>query len=420
MKLSDAGQPLPRSPEPDATLAFLREGYEFISHRCEKLGTDAFTTRLMLRPVTCVRGASAAAMFYKPGRMSRKGAMPRSVMTLLQDHGSVQTLDGEAHRQRRKIFLDVMSPDRLRCARQFYAREFRLASTASSERVVRFDRFIGPVLCRTAFHWSGMPFSGEDVEKRTEEFQAMFTSAGSFGPKRVRAAWLRARSERWARELISAARAEPGANGWLVDHLLAHRDASGTGLNDRDAGVELLNILRAIVAVGRYVGFAVHAMAMHKEAVLQLRAAPTEDMCRAFGDEVRRLYPFFPAIGGKVLQEFTWHGHHFGKGDWVLLDLYGTCREEASWGRATQFDPTRHLAPDEPAAMIPQGGGCMQAGHRCPGEALTRALLTEAIELMLEVDLAVPEQDMGMRPNEFPPLPRDGLLVRISGRHPGP
>lgn len=43
--------------------------------------------------------------------------------------------------------------------------------------------------------------------------------------------------------------------------------------------------------------------------------------------EVRRVYPFFPAVPGRVCTLFEWHGHRFDVDDRVSLDLYGTCHD---------------------------------------------------------------------------------------------
>jgi hypothetical protein len=50
---------IPQSPGFDHTLAFLREGYDFVSNRCQALNTDIFSARLALRKVICMRGAPA-------------------------------------------------------------------------------------------------------------------------------------------------------------------------------------------------------------------------------------------------------------------------------------------------------------------------------------------------------------------------
>jgi fatty-acid peroxygenase len=73
----------------DATVALLREGYEFIPNRCGRLNSDIFLTRLMLRKVICMRGPEAAALFYGSDNLTRVGSMPQTVLRLLQNKGSV-------------------------------------------------------------------------------------------------------------------------------------------------------------------------------------------------------------------------------------------------------------------------------------------------------------------------------------------
>jgi len=44
------------------------EGYEFVSNRCRRFGTDIFSTRILLRKTVCMQGAEAAEQFYKKWR----------------------------------------------------------------------------------------------------------------------------------------------------------------------------------------------------------------------------------------------------------------------------------------------------------------------------------------------------------------
>ena len=85
---------LPRTPFPDGTVTFLKEGYEFVSRQCDHLGSDAFETRIMLQRMVCMRGPEAAKLLYGPAPLTRVGSMPTTVLRLLQDKGSVQQLDG--------------------------------------------------------------------------------------------------------------------------------------------------------------------------------------------------------------------------------------------------------------------------------------------------------------------------------------
>src|SRR5699024_8608826 len=56
----------------DSTISFLREGYAFISSRCDRLNTDVFTSRIGLLPVTFIRGAEAAELFYEGDRFTHR------------------------------------------------------------------------------------------------------------------------------------------------------------------------------------------------------------------------------------------------------------------------------------------------------------------------------------------------------------
>ena len=58
---------IPTLPGFDSTGAFLKDGYGFVSRRCDALGADAFRTRIMLRKVTCMRGPDARA-YLLPAR----------------------------------------------------------------------------------------------------------------------------------------------------------------------------------------------------------------------------------------------------------------------------------------------------------------------------------------------------------------
>lgn len=174
----------PRTRSFDSTLAMLREGYDFIANRCAWYGSDAFETRLMLRRVTCVLGEDAARMFYQPGRFTRRGAIPQPTLRLLQDVGSVATLDGEEHRHRKAMFLSLMTPPSVRRLGEIFVEEWqrRLPVWQAKRDIVLFDE-IQPILCGAVAEWSGTPLRGKDLEARTREFAAMIDGAGSVGPR---------------------------------------------------------------------------------------------------------------------------------------------------------------------------------------------------------------------------------------------
>ena len=126
---------------------------------------------------------------------------------------------------------------------------------------------------------------------------------------------------------------------------------------------------------------------------------------RNFVEEVRRTTPFFPIIGGRARADFHALGHAFRKGDWVLLDLYGTDLHPRIWPEPARFNPDRFLEKTPSAfELIPQGAGDPTVTHRCPGEDLTLALMGAAVrQLSVALTYDVPEQDLSVSRTTIPP-----------------
>ncbi|MCZ2827004.1 MULTISPECIES: cytochrome P450 [unclassified Modestobacter] len=400
---------------PDSSLALLREGYTFISTRCDRLGADAFRTRLLLQPAVCLRGAEAAELFYSGARFDRTDAFPPSVGHLLQDLGSVQTLEGDAHRHRKDMFLTVLQGTGSDAVTDALAEEWRRAVPRwqRAGRVVLHPA-VNEVLTRAATRWAGVPMSERDVRLRTRELAAMVDQAGTVGPRNWWAHALRNRSERWARGLVTRVRSGdlevPAGSALAV--IAGHRDTDGALLTVPAAGVELLNVLRPIVAVSRYVVFAALALLQHPHWQQTFAAGDEADlMC--FVDEVRRLYPFFPLIAGRVRRPFSWQGYDFPVGQRVLLDLYGTDHDGRLWPEPEVFRPERFRDwVGDPYTLIPQGAGDYRDDHRCPGEPMTRLLMAEAVRLLtrsMRYDVGV--QDLSVSLSRLPALPRSGFIV---------
>jgi len=406
---------IPQAEGFDNTYALLNEGYRFIGDRCDALGSDIFSTRLMLRRVVCIRGEPASRMFYQPGRFTRKGAIPPTTLSLLQDKGSTQVLDGEAHRVRKALMMQLQSPEQ----------RARLVSIVESEWRAQFWRWkrsrqvvliqeAQAVLCRAACSWAGVPLkSADEMVLRTAEFSAMIDGAGAVGPRNWMGQALRRHTKQWACDHIKAIRmGAPVDPDSPVAAIAFHVDADGEVLSTEQAAIELLNILRPVVAVGRYIVFG--ALALHEFPEWRTRLASGDDASlHMFVQEVRRFYPFFPAIGGRVLEAFDWEGMHFAKNDWVLLDIYGTNRHPSSWSDGEVFRPERFDSHAENGYnLIAQGGGDFASGHRCPGEMVTVEITKATLRLLAaEVAYEVPPQDLGINLERMPTLPTSGFVM---------
>ena len=174
------------------------------------------------------------------------------------------------------------------------------------------------------------------------------------------------------------------------------------------AAVELINLLRPTVAVARFVTFAALGLHDHPECRGKLLAGD-EAYLELFVQEVRRFYPFFPLVGGRVRKPFEWRGHRFEKGARVLHDLYGTNHDTRIWEEPGLFRPERFHGWDRsPFTFIPQGGGDHFSNHRCPGEWMTFELMKRAVSLLTTaMHYNVPEQNL----SRMPAIPKSRFVI---------
>ncbi|HEV7957269.1 MAG: cytochrome [Microbacteriaceae bacterium] len=411
---------IPRLAARDSTASFLLDGYTFGRRRFERLRTNAFRTRLMLKPVTIMRGADAARLFYEGNRFTRSSALPSSTLLLLQDEGSVQSLDGAPHDHRKLMFLAVTQEEETRRLVSIFRDDWeRAAAEWGTLEEVELHAALLPLLTRTAMSWAGVPVEGGAVLERTDEFAAMLENAGRFGPPTWAARTRRNHSEEWARDLIRRTRSgqlSPSA-GSALRIITDHLEADGKPLSTKIAAVELINVLRPIVAVGRYIVFSALALHRHPRWARSFASGNDSDL-ENFVNEVRRFYPFFPVVGGRATTSFEWNGHKFGIGDWVLLDLYGTNHDGGIWSDPDRFRPERFRDWNgDRGTLIPQGGGDVAHGHRCPGESITVELMKEAVrQLARHLVYSVPDQDLRVSLRRFPAIPESRFVMKVAAR----
>ena len=406
---------LPRAPKPDSTVALLRDPYRFISKRCADLGTDLFETRLLLQKAICLTGPEAAELFYDPDRFQREGAMPGVIQKTLLGQGGVQGLDGAAHRHRKGMFMALMTPDRIEALVEAADAAWQQAVARwDGEQVVLFDEAC-EILTRAVCAWASVPLPEDEVEKRTRQLTLLFDGAGAKGPRHLASRLARKRANAWVAEVVESVRAgrhEPAED--TAAYVIAHHEGpKGEPLSPHVAAVALLNVVRPVVAVAVYVAFVAHALHEHPASREALRVQE-EGYARLFVQEVRRFYPFFPAVAAQTRCAFSWSGYAFPEGVRVLLDLYGTNRDARTWSEPDTFRPERFRDWDgDPFTFIPQGGSSHYTDHRCAGEWITIALMQHAADLLARrLHYDVPEQDFQIDYARLPALPKSKFIVR--------
>ncbi|WP_059104099.1 cytochrome P450 [Shouchella shacheensis] len=399
----------------DHTLALLSEGFQFIPNRRKELGSDVFQTRLLGQKVICMSGKEAAEVFYDEERFIRKGAAPPRIKKSLFGKGGVQGLDDADHKHRKLMFLSLMTPERLDDVVNITRKNWqaKIPEWEEAEQLVLFDE-AEEVMCKTACEWAGVPLEGNEVNQRAKEFGEMVDAFGAVGQRYQRGKKARERSEKWIEAFIEQIRAkkERPAENTAAYVIAWHRDRKGKLLDRHTAAVELINILRPIVAIGRYITFG--ALALHDyPEVRQKLEKEEEGYSKMVAQEIRRFYPFGPFLGARVRTNFNWNGHEFKKGTLVLLDIYGTNRHPDLWEKPDEFRPERFKDwKGSPFAFIPQGGGDHYMGHRCAGEWVTVMLMQESLEFLAnQVTYDVPEQDLSYRLGRMPSIPKSRLVI---------
>lgn len=400
----------------DNSLALLKDGYDFIFKRRREMDTDIFQTRLLGQKAICIGGKEAAELFYDTTKFKRSGAIAKRIQKSLFGVDAIQTLDGDAHRHRKMLFMSLMSRERLDVFMKLLAEEWE-AAAGRWERLEELELFgeSQELLYRAACRWAGVPVEEETARQRADDMGDMVEAFGAVGPRHAAGRRARRRIEDWLEGYILDLRAgEFKVPEDTAAYAMAfHRDLQDRELDARMAAIELINIVRPIVAIGRYVVFG--AIALHEHPAYRAKLAADESKYRQwFVQETRRYYPFTPFLGASVIHDFTWQGHEFEEGTMVLLDIYGTTHDPKLWDEPDAFKPERfeHWG-GSPFDLIPQGGGDHRGGHRCAGEWLTIDAMAVSLEYLANrLEYEVPEQDLGLSLSRMPALPESRFVMR--------
>lgn len=403
-----SAQPLPEVP--GCTFGLLRDPYRFVMRHCARLGSDAFAGRFLWRRTVFLMGEEAALLFYNPQLMQREGARAPRWQRLLFGAGGLQGLDGPEHRRRKALHMDLVAAPGFVMALAAGVSQGLRAAAAEWRDGVDFHAEIRRVLTRAICAAAGLPLSEDELEQRCAQLGAFNEPALLFGPPLWRGWWRKRQAMHWAQGAILHLRGggveAPPAS--VLARIAGYRDAAGHALSPAVAAAELLNVLRPAVAVAVYAVYIALALAAHPRYRERMR--DDDSFLPLFVQEVRRFYPFFPQVVARSRTAFEWNGLRIPAGVQVVLDLYGTNHDVRCWEAPDDFHPERFLATSPGAyAFIPQGGGDPHMHHRCPGEALTLALMQEVTRFLVrELDFRI-ESPVALQWQRLPPLPEDAL-----------
>ncbi|WP_454054937.1 cytochrome P450 [Clostridium sp. Marseille-Q7071] len=399
----------------DNTHALLQEGYLFIKNRVDKYQSDMFETRLLGQKVICMTGKQAAELFYDQERFQRSGAAPKRIQKTLFGENAIQTMDGQTHIHRKNLFMSLMTqPHQEKLAELVMKKwEATISKWQVSKEIVLFDE-AKEILCQVACQWAGVPLHESEIKNRAEDFSSMVDALGAIGPRYWKGKMARYRAEKWIEGIIEDVRSgRLEAEECSALYAMAfHKELDGSQMDTQMAAIELINVLRPIVAISTFITFAALALYEHPECKKKLRSGDNNYL-EMFVQEVRRYYPFGPFIGARVRKDFILNEYEFKKEMLVILDMYGTNHDSRIWEKPDEFNPERFKEwKGSLFDFIPQGGGDPSKTHRCPGEGITIEIMRGSLDFLVnKIEFEASEQDLGYSLVRIPTLPKSGFII---------
>lgn len=415
--------------------ALLRFGYLFTSKLRERAGVSPDSNTPVTAPMlglrtTLVRGEEGVKLFYDTDRVKRHGAMPTFIKGPLFGEGAVHDLDDQAHSTRKNQMADLAYDDgEVARFKPLVAEEVeKVLARWSAEGEGTVYESMSVAFGRAAFRWAGLPMSDAEMDKRAHQYSRLLDSFGKLSTNAV--AWLdRRRLDAWAAKMIEDVRsgAVKAPEGSVLARVADLRDENGELVDAKTTGIELQNLTRPTAAVGRFAAFAAAALVEHPEWAEKIRTASAAQggsltdipESIAFAQEVRRFYPFVPVLPALATKDTEVSGCPIHKGQRILIDIFGTNTDPNEWKNAGAFEPERFLGVDDYEAItsfIPQGGGPVRGGHRCPGEKIAISALSTAVTALAResVTISSSPEDRSFPWTTFLTRPKSGVRVTVA------
>lgn len=198
-----------RSRHWDQSLQLLLEGYTWMPGLRRSTGSDVVRTRVMGQPTLGLCGPEAAQFFYDEKHVQRHGAIPSPVLSTLFGHGAVHTLDGDAHRRRKSLFLSLVTPDSVASLVSCVAAawEDTVVGWRADREVVLFDE-ASRALTAGVRRWAGVPVGTGEVAEWRPTWSRWSTGSprpahGTGGPARL-ANVVKPGSDHWCNRCVTA------------------------------------------------------------------------------------------------------------------------------------------------------------------------------------------------------------------------
>lgn len=387
--------PIPAAAQAVLSMTYRRELYEWMTRRYGA----AFTvhTGVFGRVVVVTDpGLAKQVLLADPDIL---GTRVPNVITRIMGPGSVQGLNGAAHRRRRQLLSPPLHGENIRAHEQLIVDEV-LAEIARWPTGEQFDthrsmvRITLNVVLRVLFG-----AAGEELDELRRIIPAAVRLGGRLAalpmpPARLRRFTPWARLDRWRRQYddvldasITAARADPAFEtradvlSWLL-----RSGVDDAAMSRSQLGDELLSLLVAgHDTTAATLAWIFERISRHPQLLAELA-----DEADAGGNTLRRA-TIREVQRTRTVTDFT--GRHvyaptFELGDWVLprgcsirVAIAQLHRNPGTFADPDRFDPKRHLRGNpSPFGWLPYGGGT----RRCPGSNLADLEMDVVLRTVLQ------------------------------------
>jgi cytochrome P450 len=417
------------------TLSFVANPFRFLEVRRDRHG-DVFKSQVLGRRIVFLAGTRGAEAFYDTANISREKA---HFYQLADMFGGInmEMYDGPKHLALKTIALGAFD----RAAITGYLPgmqqliEVTLARLAAREEfsaVLELKRFAIEAISRSTIGDTDAATAVAITRDYGYVLAGLVTLPLALpGTPYGRARAARDRLLALMRRTVAQRRAAPKDDA--LSRMLAGRAADGTVFTDEEAALEVHHIMLAGFVVYRLVAEIVKQLGERPElrarclgeirehaasGPLAMEGLAKLAFCTNVVLEAKRWLPLVPFAMGRARRTFTCGGYEVPEGWTVYLALTLNNKDRAIYRDPERFDPHRFGLEraehkSHPMAFIPQGTE-PPMGHRCLGLDYS-TILTLAFLALLVRSYAweLPPQNLETNWKALPPVPKDGLRVRL-------
>jgi fatty-acid peroxygenase len=225
----------------------------------------------------------------------RKSVVPEPLRSTLTGHGSIQTTDGIEHRLRKETLLKFMKENEMDRLKALFELNFlRAALSWTKESKIDLYTKSQKVLAETACEWVGVPVPYMQLDELTRDLTLLFDGSARTTVLHFKSRRARVRLQNWLIQMIDVHRNQRKVftKNSPADILSALKHPHGELLTQQETAVEILNLIRPLVAISVYFVFTLHSLHAHPE--YKKKIMNSNRMRRLFIQEFRRFYLFFP------------------------------------------------------------------------------------------------------------------------------